>query len=123
MMTLSGIGRLSKDPKMSYTPKGKAQTLLSLAINTGFGDNAKTVWLSLICWGAQAELINEKFSKGERIEYIAEATDIYAYTKDDGTTGATLNGKLLSFGWVDKSSGKAKSEASETAEEPFEWEE
>lgn len=122
MLNISGVGRLSKDPKMQYTPKGTAQTMLSLAVNTGFGDNAKTVWLSLICWGATAELINEKFSKGDRIEFIAEATDLYTYSKDDGSTGGSLNAKLLSFAWVDKSTKKNDAKE-ESVEEAFEWEE
>lgn len=124
-MIISGIGRFSKDPKMSYTPKGVAQTTMSLAVNTGFGDNAKTVWLGLICWGQQAELINEKFTKGERIEFTAEVTDIHTYESSSGTTGASLNAKLLTFSWVDKSKGGKKDDGEFGKNEPesFEWEE
>lgn len=125
-MISTGIGRLSRDPKMSYTPKGTAQTIISLAVNTGFGDKAKTVWMSLISWGQQAELINEKFSKGQRMEFCADITEIRAYIKDDGTAGAQLDGKILTFNWVDKAEGGSKKKDDTFAppeDGSFEWEE
>jgi Single-stranded DNA-binding protein len=105
-MIITGIGRLSKDPKMAYTPKGTAQTTFNLAVDSGWGDNKKTIWLSMICWGNQAEIVNEKFSKGQRMEFAADATELYTFTRDDGTVGGSVNAKLLTFGWVDKSEKK-----------------
>lgn len=119
-MIISGVGRLSKDPGMSYTPKGTALTKLNIAVNTGWGDNAKTVWLNLASFGQQAELLNEKFSKGARIEFSAEVTSLYTYKKDDGATGGNIDGKILTFNWVDKAEPK---EPKEEDDGSFEWEE
>lgn len=100
-MIISGIGRLGKDPSMSYTPKGSAQTFMNVATDSGFGDNKKTTWVSLVSWGALAELVNKYLQKGSRIHFVAEVTEIRMYEKNDGGSGATLDAKLLKVDFID----------------------
>jgi Single-strand binding protein family len=50
------IGRLGKDPEMSYTPTGKAVTKFSLAVDQG--KDQKPMWLNIICWNELAERMN-----------------------------------------------------------------
>lgn len=117
MITISGTGRLGKDPKMQYTPAGTAQTSFSVATDTGFGDNKKTVWVSLIVWGKQAETFNQYLEKGSRVAFTAEVTDLNAYSKQDGTTGASVNAKVLTLEFL-----SAKGEKQESGEfEPEEF--
>src|SRR2546421_1580386 len=61
----SFIGRLGKDPEMSYTPNAKAVTKFSLAVDQG--KNQDTLWLTVICWDTLAERMNEYLSKGQLV--------------------------------------------------------
>ncbi len=61
----SFIGRLGKDPEMSYTPNAKAVTKFSLAVDQG--KHQETLWLTVICWNDLAERMNEYLSKGQLV--------------------------------------------------------
>jgi len=61
------IGNLGSDPEMRYTPGGKAVANMRLAVNTGFGDNQRTDWFTLVAWEKLAEACNNHLSKGSRI--------------------------------------------------------
>ena len=61
----SFIGRLGKDPEMSYTPNAKAVTKFSLAVDQG--KNQDTLWLTIICWNDLAERMHEYLSKGQLV--------------------------------------------------------
>ena len=78
-------GRLGKDPEMKYTPNGKAVTKLSVANNTGWGDNEKTTWFNVECWNQNAEFVNEYGSKGRLVavtgEMVCEEWDDKYYWK------------------------------------------
>lgn len=113
MITISGTGRLGKDPKMQYTPNGTAQTSFSVAADTGFGENKKTVWVSLIVWGKVAETYNEYLSKGSRIAFTAEVTDISTFTKQDGSIGTSLNAKILTLEFLTPKQGTNEPEEPE----------
>src|SRR5438874_1595954 len=58
----SFIGRLGKDPEMSYTPNAKAVTKFSLAVDQGKGQ--KPLWLNIVCWNELAERMNMYLQKG-----------------------------------------------------------
>lgn len=102
MLTISGIGRLGRAPKMQYNPAGTAITNLSVAVDCGFGDKKETVWVSLVSFGNQAEILNQYLDKGSRIVFTAEVTKVNAYTKKDGTAGSSLDARITSFSFVDK---------------------
>lgn len=120
MLTVSGIGRLGAAPKMSFTPNGTAQTTFSVAVNTGFGDKKKTVWVALICWGVIAELINNKLEKGNRVFFTAEVTEVRAYTKKSGEQGTSLDAKLTTIDFVD-ATGATESTPYDHDNEPEEF--
>lgn len=101
MATISGLGRLGRNPTMKYTPAGTAQTNFSVALNTGYGENKSTVWLNLVCWGAQAETMNKYLAKGSRISFTAEITRVSGYSKQDESIGVNLDAKLLTCEFVD----------------------
>jgi single-strand DNA-binding protein len=101
MAILSGIGRLGQEPRMQYTPQGTAMTFINLAINSGYGDNKKTTWISLASFGKQAEILNEHLSKGMRLSFAAELTDVTTYEKKSGDLGVQVNAKVLSFDFID----------------------
>ena len=61
----SFIGRLGKDPEMSYTPNAKAVTKFSLAVDQG--KNQDALWLTIVCWDTLAERMNEYLHKGQLV--------------------------------------------------------
>src|SRR6266849_3115904 len=61
----SFIGRLGKDPEMSYTPNAKAVTKFSLAVDQGKGQD--TLWLNIVGGNELAERMNEYLSKGQLV--------------------------------------------------------
>lgn len=116
-MIISGLARLGRDPEMSYTPKGTAQTKLNMAVKCGYGDKATTMWVQGIVWGGMAELMNNQLSKGMRVNIVAEITGLNVYSKKNGDPGASVDAKILSFEFVDYAE-KSESEP-EDAEEEF----
>lgn len=101
--TLSGIGRLGREPKMQYTDKGTAVTNLTVAVDCGFGDKKETVWLSLVSFGPQAEALNKYLSKGKRLVFTAELSRVSTFERQNGETGVNVDGRIVTFSFVDKS--------------------
>lgn len=108
--TISGIGRLGKEPKMQYSPNGSAITNITVAVDTGFGDKKETVWFSLVAFGVQAEAINKYFSKGNRIGFTADLQKVRTYEKQGGEVGTSVDAKLLTFSFIDKNEGQSEPE-------------
>lgn len=106
-MILNGIGRLGKDPKMQFTPKGTAKTNFNVATDAGFGDNKKTVWVGMTAYGQLAEVLNQHLQKGSRIGFTAEVENMTTYQGNDGEVKPALYAKVLKVDFID---GIAKSE-------------
>lgn len=80
------IGRLGKNPEMSYTAKGTAVTKFSVATNSKFGDVEKTAWHNIVTFGKLAELCNQYLVSGQEAA-IEGRIDYSSWDKDDGTKG------------------------------------
>jgi len=74
-------GRLWRDPSMRYTTSGKALTKFSIAVDSGFGDNKKTVSIKIETWGNLAEFCGEYLRQGTKI-YVEGAYCCNEYEKD-----------------------------------------
>ena len=62
------IGRLSRDPEKSYTTgKGTAVAKFGIAVDNGFGDNKKTVFIDVAAWDKSADFVMNYFKKGKEI--------------------------------------------------------
>lgn len=61
------VGRLGRRPDMRYTPNGDPVTTFSVAVDSGYGDNKKTVWYKVSVWGKQAESCNTYLDKGREV--------------------------------------------------------
>jgi single-strand DNA-binding protein len=85
-----GIGRLTRDPELRYTPSGKAVCKFGLAINRSYknqeGSNIEdTLFINISSWGRQAEYCSQFLKKGRRI---------------------AVNGELRSNNWQDREGNK-----------------
>ncbi len=59
------IGRLGRNPELSYTMKGVALCKLSLALEAK--NEGKTIWKQVIAWDRLAEVIKVQLKKGDHI--------------------------------------------------------
>ena len=86
----TGIGRLTRDPELRYTPSGTAVCKFGLAINRSFrnqeGNNVEdTLFINVSAWGRQAEHCSQFLKKGKRV---------------------AINGELRSNNWQDREGNK-----------------
>ena len=86
----AGIGRLTRDPELRYTPAGTAVCKFGLAINRSFrnqeGNNIEdTLFINVSAWGRQAEHCSQFLKKGKRV---------------------AVNGELRSNNWQDREGNK-----------------
>ena len=72
-------GRIGKDAETKYTSGGIAITTFSLAVDTGFGDKKKTMWLR--CKVFKRENLGQHLTKGKPIMVRGELT-INEWEKD-----------------------------------------
>jgi len=96
MNNVNIIGRCAGDLELRYTPSGKAVTELNLAVDDGWGENKKTVWLGVTIWGATAELAAKALTKGSRVG---------------------ITGRLSQEEWEDKNTGKKQRKTKVTCEQ------
>ena len=81
------IGRLGRDPEMSYTSNGKAVTKFSVATDSGYGDNKHTEWFNVVAWERLAE---------NCAQYIRKGSTVY------------VEGEQRTNSWNDKQTGEKK---------------
>jgi len=62
--TCTFIGRLTRDPELRYTQSNTAVCKSAIAINTGFGDKKKTLFLDFTVFGKRAEAFQKFHAKG-----------------------------------------------------------
>lgn len=96
MNKVIAIGRLGREPELSYTANGKAVTKFSVATDIGYGDNKQTEWLNVVTWERLAESC---------AQYLAKGSQVY------------LEGELRTHSWDDKKSGEKKYRTEVTARE------
>lgn len=95
MNSVNVIGRVGGEIELRYTPSGKAVAEINLAVDDGWGENKKTVWLVVVIWGATAELAARSVNKGDRLG---------------------ITGRLSQDEWEDKQNGKKQRKTKVTCE-------
>lgn len=71
----NGIGRLTKDPELRYTPNNKAVCDFNIAVNrtyTNENGERETDFINIQVWGKQAENLKKYQSKGSLIGVSGE---------------------------------------------------
>lgn len=72
MNVFTAIGRIGRDAQVRSTSSGRQVAGWSLAVDSGFGDNKKTVWVDCALWGDRAEKLAQYIRKGDRIGITGE---------------------------------------------------
>lgn len=76
-------GNLTVDPDLNYSQDGTPRCNFSIAVNEYSGDNEKTSFVPIVCWGRQAENAAEYLSKGSSVG-IEGRLRISQYEDNDG---------------------------------------
>ncbi|CCH47508.1 single-stranded DNA-binding protein [Pseudodesulfovibrio piezophilus] len=85
------IGRLGRDPELSYTPNGQARAKFSVATDEGYRDRQtgqkveRTEWHNVVAWRQTAEFCGNYLTKGRLI---------------------MVEGKLQTRKWQDQNTGQ-----------------
>jgi len=88
MIALQAIGRLGKDAEVQTLESGKKVIKFSIAVDTGFGDNKKTLWLECSKWGENTA-VSQYLVKGTQV-HVAGEPSLNTYTNKDGKEVTTL---------------------------------
>ena len=88
------IGRLTRDVESKFTPSGTQLANFTLAIDDGWGDNKKTIWVRCTAWEKKAKVAGDYLRKGHQvhIEGRLNADDggnPRVWQKNDGTSAAS----------------------------------
>jgi len=83
-----GIGNLGKDPETRYTTGANPTAVcrFSIAVDHGYGERKKTVWMNVVTYGKQAENCSKFLQKGKKV-YVSGELDIRDYERQDGSRG------------------------------------
>ena len=66
--TFVGIGRLTRDPDVRYNPNTQvAVARFTIAIDSGYGDNKRTDFPSIVVFGNMAEVVEKYLKKGSQV--------------------------------------------------------
>lgn len=112
-MKLCGLIRLGRDAELRYTQEGKPVATLAGAWNYGKkGPDNKypTQWVKLSLWGDRAESLKEYLTVGTALVVYAGDVHIETYTKNDGSLGFNLVGRVddLTFAGGQRQQGEAQ---------------
>lgn len=77
-----GVGRLTKDPELKYTPTGTAVANFTVAINRRF-NKEQTDFLECVAWRQTAEYAANYGSKG-RLTAIEGEVQVRSYETNEG---------------------------------------
>ncbi len=77
-------GHLGNDPEMRLSQAGKPVTKFRLATTSGWGDNKRTDWHNIVCFGKTAENCDQYLLKGSRVNLRGSVK--YGQWEKDGIT-------------------------------------
>lgn len=93
MNNVTIMGRLCRDPEMRYSGKGKDALAIcnyTIAVDRGYGEDAKTDFIPCVCFGGAAEFAEKYFYKGLRIA-VTGRLQSGSYENKEGKTVYTLD--------------------------------
>lgn len=105
MAQLIGVARLGRDAVLRYTQDGAPVADLSLAFTYGRKDpntnKRPTQWVKGSLWGQRAESLTPHLVRGSRFYVTLDDVHVQTYSKQDGTQGSALEGRVLTIEFVD----------------------
>lgn len=62
-----GTGNLTRDPESRSLSSGKSVCSFSIAVNSGYGDKKKVMFLKITAWDKLGEFVNQYAKKGNTV--------------------------------------------------------
>ena len=107
-------GRLGRPAELRYTASGAAVLSFPLAVDVGWGERKRTLWVRCSLWGKRAEgRLVDYLAKGAQV-IVSGAIDLREYDKRDGSRGFAIE---LTVRDLDLVGGHGRSEAAGGAHE------
>lgn len=103
------LARTCKDIEVRYTQSNKAVGRLSIAVDTGYGDNKKTSFFDCVAWENTAESLKKYAPKGTKLLLECEAVQ-NQYTDKDNKKVSKVEFIIKNFWFCE-----GKKDAQETA--------
>lgn len=94
------VGNLGRDPETRYTPNGRMNVALNVAVSHRFRDQSgqqqeRTNWFRVTAWGMQAENLDRMAQQGwlakGRTVFVSGRFEAREYTGNDGTQRTSLD--------------------------------
>lgn len=88
MINVNGVGRLTKDADLRYTPTGKPVASFTVACNRSYRDsqgNQETTYVRCVLWGKISESFAKYGTKGTLISFSGELSS-RQYEDQQGNT-------------------------------------
>lgn len=79
------IGRLTKDIELKTNSKGTTYCFFTLAVNEGYGDKKRTIFMDCKVYGTTANFLGKYAKKGTEL-LVDGKIDKWQAKKEDGTT-------------------------------------
>ena len=121
MNNWTGIGRLTRDPEVRYTPEQMAICKMTMAIDDGYGEKKKTNFIPVTVFGKTAENCERFLAKG-RMVAVEGKISTGSYTKQDGSKAYTTEVVAARVEFIDygkKGGQNANQNGSDTIPEGF----
>ena len=105
------VGRVGADPIVRETAKGDTVCNVSLATNSGYGDNEKVDWHKVTFFGKLADTVNEYVTKGQQL-YVEGRISYSKYTDKEGNErhGTSIIAGMMQMGSSMNGGASASSE-------------
>jgi len=110
------VGRVGGDPQTRETGKGETVANISLATNSGYGDNEKTDWHRVTFFGKIADTVSEYVKKGQEL-YVEGRISYSKYTDKSGVEKYSTDIIAYSMQMGKKSSNAVSSSTGESIED------
>lgn len=116
------IGNLTRDPEISYTPKGTAVAKLGIAVNRTWKDaqdqkQEEVTFLDLTAWAQTAEIIEKYLKKGSAAHFECRAKLDQWEDKTTGQKRSKINFVIEQLTFL-PSGGKREAHEEESEEPP-----
>jgi single-strand DNA-binding protein len=85
----SGVGNLTRDPELRFTPSGQATSSFGVAVNRRWQNRQTQAWeeatsfFDVVTWGQLAENVAESLTRGSRV-IVAGRLDQRSWETDSG---------------------------------------
>lgn len=121
MSVMNVVGRLGRDAEVRYTGNGTAVADLAVAYDYGrkeSGGNRPTQWIRASLWGQQAESLSQYLTKGKAVALTLADVHVRTFDKKDGTTGHSLEGRVILFDFAPTNSASDQQPRQQTPVQP-----